>query len=82
MQSGWVIKKLGEFGTIVRGKGIRRNEIVGRGLPCIRYGEIYTSYNYILDCPRSYVSKDVFARCPKIKEGDVIEAYVMEQVEV
>ena len=72
MKSGWVIKKLGELGTIVRGKGIRRNETVDRGLPCIRYGEIYTSYNYILDCPHSFVSKDVFARCPKIKEGDVV----------
>ena len=41
-------------------------------MPCIRYGEIYTSYNYILDCPHSFVSKDVFARCPKIKEGDVV----------
>ena len=72
MKSGWAIKKLGELGTIVRGKGIRRNETVDRGLPCIRYGEIYTSYNYILDCPHSFVSKDVFARCPKIKEGDVV----------
>lgn len=72
MKSGWAIKKLGELGTIVRGKGIRRNETVGNGLPCIRYGEIYTSYNYILDCPHSFVGKDVFAQCPKIKEGDVI----------
>ena len=72
MKSGWAIKKLGELGTIVRGKGIRRNETVDRGLPCIRYGEIYTSYNYILDCPHSFVSKDGFARWPKIKEGDVV----------
>ena len=36
---------MNSIGTMIRGNGIKRCEIVDEGLPCIRYGEIYTSYN-------------------------------------
>lgn len=70
--SGWTTKKLGEIGTIVRGKGIRRSETISKGMPCIRYGEIYTSYDILLDEPHSFVTKEMFDACPHIKHGDVV----------
>ena len=70
--SGWTTKKLGEIGTIVRGKGIRRSETISKGMPCIRYGEIYTSYDILLDEPHSFVAKEIFDACPHIKHGDVV----------
>ena len=70
--SGWTTKKLGEIGTIVRGKGIRRSETISKGMPCIRYGEIYTSYDILLDEPHSFVTKEIFDACPHIKHGDVV----------
>lgn len=72
MKSGWVTKKLGEIGTIVRGKGIRRSETVSKGKPCIRYGEIYTSYDILLDEPHSFVTQNVFDASPHIEHGDVL----------
>ena len=32
------------LGEIVRGSGIKRTETVEAGLPCVRYGELYTTY--------------------------------------
>lgn len=46
----WEEQRLGDIGSSSKGKGIRKDEVVADGLPCIRYGEIYTHYNdYIRD---------------------------------
>ena len=40
------IVKLGDIAIeFYRGSGIKRDEITDTGIPCIRYGEIYTTYN-------------------------------------
>lgn len=41
----WDKEKLGAVATLYKGKGISKAEIVANGVqPCIRYGELYTSY--------------------------------------
>ena len=43
-------KKLGEIATdIFRGSGIKREQITPTGTPCVRYGEIYTTYGIWFD---------------------------------
>ena len=45
----WEVKRLGELGTIVKGKGISKSDIQPDGtLPCIRYGELYTFYGEVI----------------------------------
>ena len=40
------LEKLGDIATaIYRGAGIKRDEVTETGIPCVRYGEIYTRYN-------------------------------------
>lgn len=42
---GVAYKKLGEIATnVFRGAGIKRDELTETGIPCVRYGEIYTTY--------------------------------------
>ena len=77
----WPMVRLGELGTMVRGNGIRRCETVESGCPCLRYGEIYTSFNVILDKPRSFVSKELFDRSVKIKKGDLVFTLTGENTE-
>lgn len=39
-------KKVGDIATdIFRGAGIKRDQVKDQGIPCVRYGEIYTSYD-------------------------------------
>ena len=46
----WEEKKLGEVADFSKGKGISKNDIVENGKnKCIRYGELYTKYNEIID---------------------------------
>lgn len=37
--------KLGDISTFLKGKGISKDDISPEGIPCIRYGELYTKYN-------------------------------------
>ena len=42
--------KLKDIATeMYRGAGIKRDEVTEEGIPCVRYGEIYTTYNTWFD---------------------------------
>ena len=66
---------------MVRGNGIKRSETIETGFPCLRYGEIYTSFDVILDKPRSFVPKELFDRSVKIKKGDLVFTLTGENTE-
>lgn len=43
-------KTLGEIAVdIYRGAGITRDQVTAEGTPCVRYGEIYTTYGVWFD---------------------------------
>jgi type I restriction enzyme S subunit len=53
----WEEKSLENVALFLKGKGISKSEIVSNGkTPCIRYGELYTHYNEIIDKIFSYTN--------------------------
>ena len=76
------IVKLGDIATeFYRGSGIKRDEVTDTGIPCVRYGEIYTTYNTWFDKCVSYTKLD-FVKSPKYFEnGDILFAITGESVE-
>ena len=75
----WVWCRLGEVGIFVRGNGIKRNEIVeSSDYPCIRYGELYTTYHLKTKKVHSRTSKDVFEKAQKAHYGDILMALTGE----
>ncbi len=70
----WERKRLGDLGSFSKGRGIKREDVSGAGLPCIRYGELYTRYkDYILN-PVSRISPSVALEALPIKKGDLLFA--------
>ena len=68
----WEVKRLGEIGTISKGKGIPKSDIVESGvLPCIRYGELYTYYPEIIRKISSFTNTNS-AELVLSEENDVI----------
>lgn len=64
-----------------RGAGIKRNDVTATGIPCVRYGEIYTTYSIWFDTCKSYTKLDNVSS-PKIFEyGDILFAITGESVE-
>ena len=77
----WPRVRIGDLGQLLRGSGIRRNETVEAGKPCLRYGEIYTSFNYIFDKAKSYVPQKVYDDSLHIAKGDLVMALTGETKE-
>ena len=68
----WAWVRLGSVATIIRGSGIKRDEIVPVGIPCIRYGELYTTYRTRIDSIVSHTTETVARKAKSIKQGDVL----------
>jgi type I restriction enzyme S subunit len=70
--NSWEWARISSIGYMVRGKGIKRTEIVDHGFPCIRYGEIYTSYNISFTDALSHVEESIYKSCNHISNGDIV----------
>ena len=68
----WEWVRLGEVAEIVRGSGIKRSETSSSGFPCVRYGEIYTTYGYSFTSTKSFVTESAASSCHKANHGDVL----------
>ena len=67
--------------SIYRGTGIKRDQVTEDGVPCVRYGEIYTTYNTWFDECVSH-TKEEYVSSPKYFEhGDILFAITGESVE-
>ena len=68
----WCWARCSSLGSIIRGSGIKRTETIEKGSPCIRYGEIYTSYDLAFSDTISFIPQDLFDQCKHISKNDVI----------
>ena len=69
---GWAWCRASSLGTMIRGRGIKRTETVSQGCPCIRYGEIYTTYETSFDSAVSFVPETLDKDCLHFSSGDVV----------
>lgn len=75
-------KTLGEIATdIYRGSGIKRDQVTTEGIPCVRYGEIYTSYNIHFNNCISHTIIDNVPSQKYFEHGDILFAITGESVE-
>ena len=75
-------KKLGEIATnIFRGAGIKRDELAEEGIPCVRYGEIYTTYGIWFDVCISHTNEKFLSNPKYFGYGDILFAITGESVE-
>ena len=70
----WAIRRLAQIGTISKGGGGNKDDEVSAGIPCIRYGDLYTTHNSFIEKSRSFVSKEKARKYTAIKYGDVLFA--------
>ena len=68
----WEWVRISSLGSIVRGSGIKRTETVESGKPCVRYGELYTTYHTSFNQAVSFVSEELFERCKHFSYGDIL----------
>ena len=75
-------KKLGDIATdVFRGAGIKREEVTDQGIPCVRYGEIYTTYGVWFDKCVSHTTLEKISSPKFFEYGDILFAITGESVE-
>lgn len=77
----WEVIELGLLGKFSKGKGILKEQVIESGLPCIRYGEIYTTHDFIISKFKSFINEDVAKESQEIKKGDILFAGSGEKLE-
>ena len=68
----WKWAKVKDISKLIRGNGIKKNEVTNSGIQCIRYGEIYTHYSYSFCKANSFVDIELAEKCQKVKKGDLL----------
>ena len=67
--------------SIYRGTGIKRDQITEDGIPCVRYGEIYTTYDTSFDECVSHTKEEYITNPKYFEHGDILFAITGESVE-
>ena len=70
----WEILSLGQVGTLTKGTGGNKEDELPTGMPCVRYGDLYTTHKYFIENARSFIFPEVADQYTKIKFGDVLFA--------
>ena len=68
----WAWTRLGNLGFFIRGNGIKRSDIQPNGVPCVRYGEIYTIYNIAMTDAISFVDEAIADKSKIVGYGDLL----------
>ena len=79
---GVAYKSLGEIATdVFRGAGITRDQVRETGTPCVRYGEIYTTYGVWFEDCVSHTDETLLTSKKYFNYGDILFAITGESVE-
>ena len=72
---------LSELGSFYKGKGIIKSELKEKGIPCIRYADLYTNHHIIIREIESFISEDDIIDKFKIQKNDLLIAGSGETIE-
>ena len=77
----WEAKQLGRIGRFSKGSGGTKEDEVGSGVPCVRYGDLYTSHKYHVRRTRTFISNKQASAYTQIQFGDILFAGSGETLE-
>lgn len=66
--------KLTDLGELLKGKGIPKADVEETGIPCVRYGELYTKHHRIIRKFNSFISEDSKLNSFQLQKHDILFA--------
>ncbi len=70
----WEIQRLGRMGSFFKGGGGTKEDEVDNGIPCVRYGDLYTQHEFLITGTRAGIGQDSAERYRQLRFGDVLFA--------
>jgi len=77
----WEVLQIGRVGSLFKGNGGNKGDEVPVGVPCVRYGDLYTRYEFFIRSTKAHVSKERAADYTSIRYGDILFAASGETIE-
>ena len=68
----WSLVQLGRIGVFSKGSGGTKDDEVPFGIPCVRYGDLYTTHDRFIDQTRGYISPEKSVNYTGIQRGDIL----------
>jgi type I restriction enzyme S subunit len=62
------------LGELLKGKGIPKSDVKEEGLPCVRYGELYTKHHRVIRKFSSFISESDKSKSFLLKKNDILFA--------
>ncbi|MBS0328121.1 MAG: restriction endonuclease subunit S [Proteobacteria bacterium] len=70
----WEVRPICGMGSLFKGSGGNKDDEVPAGIPCVRYGDLYTRHEFFITKSKAYVSKERSEAYTPIRHGDVLFA--------
>ena len=77
----WEVRRLGQIGSFSKGRGGSKEDKAPHGIPCVRYGDLYTTHQYFIQCTKSFLSSKTAKAYTPIKFGEVLFAASGETID-
>ena len=77
----WEVRRLGQMGRLSKGSGGSKEDEAPVGVPCVRYGDLYTTHSYFVERTRSFISEETSKSYTPIVFGDVLFATSGETID-
>lgn len=77
----WNVEPIGQIGHIFKGNGGNKEDEVSDGVPCVRYGDLYTKHEFFIRNTKAFITAERAADYTPIRYGDVLFAASGETIE-
>ena len=77
----WEVRRLGTFGQLLKGNGGTKADETAEGVPCVRYGDLYTKHQFHITESKSCIAPHRAMAYTPINYGDVLFAGSGETLE-
>ena len=77
----WEVSSIARIGRLFKGNGGSKEDEVAEGVPCVRYGDLYTRHEFFITSTKACVSTDRAPAYTVIRPGDVLFAASGETIE-
>jgi type I restriction enzyme S subunit len=77
----WDIRQARQVGRLLKGGGGTKEDAVDAGVPCVRYGDLYTTHRYFIRASKAFIRVNRAVDYTPIQYGDVLFAASGETIE-
>lgn len=77
----WSTRRLANLGTFMKAAGGPKEEDAETGIPCVRYGDLYMTYDVLIRDVNRFISAEIQDKYTSIQQGDILFAASGETIE-